>query len=377
MKHTRRIGLIALMMLTQCFHGCGAADESFVYELDGNASSFDAGSSVEQHNAGDASCAGAGRRTCSGSCVNVDFDSQHCGACGAVCAAGEVCSHGVCGVQAPSCSGQMCDGECIDTSRSAQHCGRCGQACNGDQSCVGGECTCPPGTAMLGDGCSRPCTGGYLCNGAGSMQCVDVQNSDAHCGACGVECANGLVCTGGYCLACNPGYVDCRDGSLCVRGACVAMSTVRDAGADAAQDGAQDAGSGSDARTCRPLTEVCDGNDNDCDGFTDEGYPETPCDGEDTDRCLEGTRSCISGVEVCSDLTDSSSEVCDGTTLDEDCDGQINEGCQCVNGGGLCESCADDTSHDCLRKCVDGQWMVQDCGLAYPEDTCVNNDHCI
>lgn len=71
--------------------------------------------------------------------------------------------------------------------------------------------------------------------------------------------------------------------------------------------------------------EVCDGQDNDCDGSVDEGNPGggAACDGGDTDLCEEGINSCDSGSLVCSDTTSDNLEICDGQ--DNDCNGFVDE----------------------------------------------------
>ncbi len=75
----------------------------------------------------------------------------------------------------------------------------------------------------------------------------------------------------------------------------------------------------------RPGTEVCDGDDNDCDGSTDEGNPgggvvcATGLDGV----CGRGITVCDEGEVVCEQQTVDSEEVCDG--LDNDCDGSTDE----------------------------------------------------
>ena len=92
--------------------------------------------------------------------------------------------------------------------------------------------------------------------------------------------------------------------------------------------------------------EICDGKDNDCDGAVDEDFPTkgNPCDGSDSDLCLNGTFTCTSngaGVQCVNESPQNIPEICDHT--DNDCDGQVDEG---LNLGAACDGPDPDTCSD-------------------------------
>ncbi len=87
--------------------------------------------------------------------------------------------------------------------------------------------------------------------------------------------------------------------------------------------------------------ETCNGQDDDCDGETDEdaegvGDPCGPNDGV----CQRGTQTCANGELLCDGVVEQGDEVCDG--VDNDCDDQIDEGL--LNG---CGSCGEPTDEVC------------------------------
>ncbi|MEL6181200.1 MAG: MopE-related protein, partial [Myxococcota bacterium] len=75
--------------------------------------------------------------------------------------------------------------------------------------------------------------------------------------------------------------------------------------------------------------EQCNGVDDDCDGFTDEGNPDggATCDTDGLGICRQGTVTCEDGGLICQPNTEPQEEVCDG--LDNNCDGEIDEGRVC------------------------------------------------
>ncbi|MBD3389182.1 MAG: hypothetical protein GF416_08815, partial [Candidatus Altiarchaeales archaeon] len=88
-----------------------------------------------------------------------------------------------------------------------------------------------------------------------------------------------------------------------------------------------------DESLANPSDEICDGFDNDFDGTVDEG-----CDDDDDDYCdagmqyLIGSPECSNGPGDCDDsdagVNPGVQEVCDG--VDNNCDGQIDEGSACA-----------------------------------------------
>ena len=149
---------------------------------------------------------------CSGTCVNLQTDNANCGNCGLACAPGQVCSRGTCATSCattlatcPSSAGAYC----ANTQNDPSNCGACGRNCalahTAVTSCVAGACAVASCAANFAD-CDRDATSGCEAN---------LQTDNANCGACGRACvlANAAsTCTAGACAVttCNAGFRDCN-----------------------------------------------------------------------------------------------------------------------------------------------------------------------
>ncbi|MBI5370076.1 putative metal-binding motif-containing protein [Candidatus Uhrbacteria bacterium] len=81
--------------------------------------------------------------------------------------------------------------------------------------------------------------------------------------------------------------------------------------------------------TVQNIAETCNGVDDDCDNAIDEDFPTLgqACDGADADQCKNGVLVCSNdgkGV-ACEEVGKNVEEACNG--VDDDCDGQTDEGC--------------------------------------------------
>jgi hypothetical protein len=132
-----------------------------------------------------------GSVACGGVCTRLAVDSGNCGACGVVCAAGEVCSGGTC---AATCGAPLSECGvaparfCADLRTDPAHCGACGEACPVGQVCSAGLCV---------ETCAAPLT---TCGAGADAFCADLRSDPAHCGACGTTCGAGETCASGECV---------------------------------------------------------------------------------------------------------------------------------------------------------------------------------
>ncbi len=100
-----------------------------------------------------------------------------------------------------------------------------------------------------------------------------------------------------------------------------------------------------------------DGLDNDCDGETDEGMAGQPCEVQNEFGACPGTRVFRDGAEVCDGPTPAS-ETCDDA--DNDCDGQTDEGLTSSTEGkcsdlGVCGAAGIPIPRECRK----GEWVCK------------------
>ncbi|MBI4706161.1 MAG: hypothetical protein HY744_34125 [Deltaproteobacteria bacterium] len=256
--------------------------------------------------------------------------TRHCQGATLVCVPGQSPSDEKCDGQDNNCNGETDEGDPgggggCETGK-AGVCGAGTYHCQGgalqcaqnqgpsDEKCDGQDNNCngqadegdPGGGGGCNTGKAGVCAAGtYHCQG-GSVQCVQNDGpSDEKCDGQDNNC-NGKVdegdpggggkCETGKAGACAAGIYHCQDGKV----QCV-----------------QNEG---------PSDEKCDGQDNNCDGKIDEGNPGGggDCDTGLKGECASGTYECEGGSVQCIQDWPPEAEQCDG--LDNDCDGQTDEG---------------------------------------------------
>ncbi|MBM4371391.1 MAG: hypothetical protein FJ098_07030 [Deltaproteobacteria bacterium] len=254
--------------------------------------------------AGQQTCVGGAWTACTVTTVCTDGESAQCTtACST--AGVKICSEGAWGA-CMAMAQEACDGADND----------CDQQVDEEMAAVACNCGAAVGTKACVGGAFTPCTAGSPTN----PELCD--NLDNNC--------NGQVDEG----VTKPCETDCGDGvQTCYYGAW------------------------GDCDADEPADEICDGKDNDCNGQTDDGLGELSCG---LGECAHTEPACVGGNPgACDPMEGKTAETCD--QLDNDCDGEVDEGAaDCCEAGQMAE-CSSNTG-----ECEKGTWTCQPDGTWGP-----------
>ncbi len=237
-----------------------------------------------------------------------------------------VCQHDpvppVCNAQSPAAAAK-CVGEPVGTIVQLN-----------DKTCK--RCRQEPGQS----GCSVSCD-----VGGPSVECPGCVPDIEVCNGLDDDC-DGEVDEGGVCDACTDD--DTRTCDTGLQGVCA--------------DGTETCVGGQWSGTCIQDTasseEICNGLDDDCDGTVDEGLGTTTCG---VGECQVTVDYCVGGVVQDCVPGEPGEEVCDG--LDNDCDGQVDEDLGTTTCGvGVCQVTIDNCIDGVPQECVPGEPSDEVCG---------------
>ena len=190
-------------------------------------------------------------------------------------------------------------------------------------------------------GLCRPCMGNTDC--PWPAVCHEYGPGGSFCGTtcmAPADCPAGYSCETGLCVR-QDAECEC-DGEAIKTNAKTTCSASNELGTCSGERHCQAEGlTACDAAT--PLAEVCDGVDNDCDAILDEDTVGKECTVDNQWGSCAGTTTCEAATPGC-DGPQPAQDLCDGQ--DNDCDGAVDEDDDDLDGDGISDCVDDDLDGD-------------------------------
>jgi hypothetical protein len=369
-----------------CTSACGRGTETCNFSDDGNSNNDWTGCTAptpttEVCDGKDNDCNGSIDDNIAGMGSACGSNQGECKAGVQQCIGGKVVCGGEVGPQTEVCDNKDndCDGT-VDNNIASAACGtNVGECTAGNTKCVNGKLTCDGAVGPQPEVCDGKDND---CNGVNDDNPTDAGSS---CGDTTGECQAGinkcvsgkLVCTGAVgpsTEVCDGKDNDCNgqidDGIPNVGTSCGSDVGECKSGTLACQNTPGVGWGLVCAGSIGPTKEICDGKDNDCNGQTDETFPEVgqTC-GKNVGECQGGTWKCVNGQLDCDGGSLPQPEVCDGK--DNDCNGAIDdnpqgEGVACGSSVGECK--------EGLTKCIGAKFECIG-GVGPSDEICDGKDN--
>ncbi len=270
----------------------------------------------------------AGRDHCDDSQLNgcetdITTDLLHCGECSKPCDAGQVCSMGECKNECDDGLTKCDPAGCVDTQKNPLFCGNCETACDYDNakaSCVEGECSMGDCLDMWGDANGQPVDG---------CECMITNQGTELCNTWDDDCDGVVDDVADELIVADP--LNCgKCGQVCPAGTTAQVAT-------------------------------CAGKQ--C-GLADCGENLWDLNGKAGDGC---EYECIhaGGQESCNEL-------------DDDCDGNVDEGFDLTTDLENCGACGNQCAHASVAEylCAGGKCIVLSCNEGFKDANNIGSDGC-